>query len=65
MTIIAFWALFTMSLPVPATVPLSAQAVTPPGVTVKIGNASLEEYRHGDPADRIQLVRGSQATGKM
>jgi len=28
-----------------------------PKVTVKRGTTSLEEYRHGDPNNRVQLVR--------
>jgi len=28
-----------------------------PKVTVKRGTTSLEEYRHGDPNNRVQLLR--------
>lgn len=40
------------------------QTVTPSAVVVKIGKASLEEYTHGDPGSRVQLLRGSQSAKK-
>ena len=33
-------------------------------VVVKIGQASLEEYQHGDPGNRIQLLRGALTAQK-
>ena len=41
------------------------QMVTPPAVVVKLGAASLEEYAHGDPGSRIQLLSGSQSAKKL
>ncbi|MGI4792071.1 MAG: hypothetical protein ACRYFS_24885 [Janthinobacterium lividum] len=35
---------------------VSADASGSTVVIVKLGNASLEEYQHGDPASRIQLL---------
>ncbi len=60
MTILAVWALLMTAAPLMHTdAARSVKAVTAPGVTVKIGTASLEEYTHGDPANRVQLLRGS------
>ena len=41
------------------------QTVTPSAAVVKIGNASLEEYTHGNPGNRIQLLSGSRSTKKL
>ncbi len=62
MAILAVWALL-LTAPSPAAAPVSPAAsvctVSAPGVTVKLGNASLEEYTHGDPASRVQLSRSN------
>ncbi len=49
--------------PAPLPVTLAQSATSPPAI-VKLGNASLEEYRHGDPGSRIQLGRGGQSACK-
>jgi hypothetical protein len=65
MAILAIWALLlTTPAPVPAAAPVSVQAISiptasAPGVVVKLGNASLEEYTQGDPAHRVQLTRSN------
>ena len=41
------------------------QLVTPSAAVVKIGTASLEEYTHGDPGSRIQVLSGSQSARKF
>ncbi len=42
----------------PNPVPVSlVQSLTPSAVVVKIGEASLEEYAYGVPANRVQLLR--------
>jgi len=62
MAILAVWALL-LTVPTPAAAPVSpsvsARTVSAPGVIVKLGNASLEEYAHGDPASRVQLTRSN------
>ena len=62
MAILAIWALL-LTAPTPAAAPVSPAAsvrmVSAPGVIVKLGDASLEEYAHGDPAGRIQLSRSN------
>ncbi len=49
----------------PSPAPLHVQTATPPAVVVKIGEASLEEYTHGDPGSRIQLLSGSRSAKKL
>ena len=44
---------------------LHVQMVTPSAVVVKIGEASLEEYTHGNPGSRIQLLSGGQSAKKL
>ncbi len=62
MAILAVWALL-LTAPAPAAAPaslgVSVRTVSAPGVIVKLGNASLEEYQHGDPANRVQLTRSN------
>ena len=70
MAILAVWALL-LTVPVSAPpVPFSAAACTQaapgsvrtaslPGVVVRLGDASLEEYQGGDPASRVQLTRSN------
>ena len=53
MAILAVWALLLAAAPAHA----SIRTVADPGVTIKIGTASLEEYTQGDPANRLQLIR--------
>jgi len=36
-------------------------AIAAPAVTVKIGDALLEEYRGGNPTDRMEIIRGGTA----
>ncbi len=44
--------------PTPVSItPAHTAAVMPPAVIVKIGEASLEEYKQGDPANRVLLLR--------
>jgi hypothetical protein len=60
MAILAVWALLlTTPAPVPAAAPVSVPTMSAPGVVVKLGNASLEEYTQGDPAHRVQLTRSN------
>jgi hypothetical protein len=60
MTILAVWALLMTAAPLTHSAPpISVKAIAAPGVTVKIGTASLEEYMHGDPCNRVQLLRGT------
>ena len=42
-----------------STLPAHMAAVMPAAVVVKIGEASLEEYKHGDPANRVPLLRSN------
>lgn len=50
----------------PNSVPLTpVQTVTPSAVVVKLGEASREEYTHGDPSRRIQLLSGSPSAKKL
>lgn len=62
MVILAIWALL-LTAPAPTAAPasscVSVQTVSAPGVIVKLGDASLEEYAHGDPAGRVQLTRSN------
>ncbi len=62
MAILAIWALL-LTAPAPAAAPaspvVSVRTVSVPGVIVKLGNASLEEYAHSDPANRVQLARSN------
>ena len=62
MAILAVWALL-LTVPIPTAAPVSPVAsvrvVSAPGVTVKLGDASLEEYQCGDPANRVQLTRSN------
>ena len=62
MAILAVWALL-LTTPAPTAAPaspgVSARTVSAPGVIVKLGDASLEEYQHGDPANRVQLSRSN------
>ena len=46
------------SAPAPYPVASASLSSAQSTVVVKIGDASLEEYQHGDPANRIQLLRG-------
>ena len=47
--------------PAPAK-PAPAKAAAPaPTVTVKLGDAILEEYHNGDPAARTTILRGTDA----
>lgn len=39
-------------------------AVSAPAVTVKVGEAMLEEYHGGDPASRTTIVRGGDVAQK-
>ena len=61
MAVLAVWALL-LTAPSPAA-PVSPAAsvrmVAAPSVVVKLGDASLEEYTHGDPASRVQLSRSN------
>lgn len=41
----------------PATAPAKA-AASAPAVTVKLGEATLEEYHNGDPSTRTTTLRG-------
>ncbi len=65
MAVLAVWTLLLLTpAPVPAAAPVSAPALSvpamsAPGVVVKLGNASLEEYTQGDPANRVQLTRSN------
>lgn len=62
MAILAVWALL-LTAPAPTVAPVPSGAlvhtVSAPGVIVKLGDASLEEYAHGDPANRVQLTRSN------
>ena len=61
MAILAVWALL-LTAPISAPPVNSAAAFcteAAPGVVVKLGGASLEEYRQGDPANRVQLTRSN------
>ena len=50
----------------PSPVPvMHVQAATPSVVVVKLGEASREEYTHGDPSSRIQLLSGSRSAKKL
>ena len=59
MTILAVWALLLTAAPVthPAVLTAPANAAVSAVVIVKLGPASREEYRHGDPQNRVQLLR--------
>ncbi len=59
MAILAVWTLLLLTpAPVPAAAPSAVPVMSAPGVVVKLGDASLEEYTHGDPANRV-LLSGS------
>ncbi len=62
LTVLALLLVPASPIPVSTT---SAQAAMPPVVVVKIGTASLEEYTHGDPSNRVQLLSGSQSAKKL
>jgi len=62
MTILTLCALLLIPAapgPAPMMVRQSVSA-SPPAVVVRLGEASLEEYRHGNPANRTALLSGSQ-----
>ncbi len=50
--------------PAPFAPPPAALSAPAPGVTVRLGDASLEEYTQGDPGNRILLLRGSRIAAK-
>ena len=56
MPLIAIWALLLTAAPARPAIVMAAPAAS--GVVVKLGTASLEEYRQGDPANRVQMTRG-------
>ena len=53
----------TVSAPVRAAA--AKAAVTPPAVTVKLGEAMLEEYHGGDPGKRTTILRGGDVAQKV
>ena len=56
MPILALWVSLAAAVPAhPVLMTNASQAA--PGVIVRLGTASLEEYRHGNPNARIQLLR--------
>ncbi len=57
MTILAVWALLLTAAPTTHPAVLAVPPPAPAGVIVKLGPASREEYRHGDPQNRVQLAR--------
>ncbi len=63
MAVLAVWTLLLLTpAPAPAAMPASvpaASVLSAPGVVVKLGTASLEEYTQGDPASRVRLERGN------
>ena len=44
---------------------LHVQTIMPSAVVVKIGEASLEEYAHGNPGSRVQLLGGNRSAKKL
>ena len=48
----------------PAKAATAKAAVLPPVVTVKLGEAMLEEYHGGDPARRTTILRGGDVAQK-
>ena len=64
MPLLTVWVLLLVSAPVPVAPAASTCAEAPAAVVVKLGNASLEEYRHGDPSNRVQMLRGTQSASK-
>ncbi len=59
-----FALLLVPAAPSPASL-TPVQTVTPSAVVIRIGEASVEEYTHGDPGSRIQLLRGRQSARKF
>ena len=64
MPLFTVWALLLVSAPAPVAPAATVTSAAPAAVVVKLGNASLEEYRHGDPANRVQMLRGTQSANK-
>ena len=61
MALLAVWALL-LTAPIsaaPATFSAACRTATAPSVVVRLGNASLEKYAAGDPANRVQLTRSN------
>ena len=56
MPILAFWVVLMTATPTHPVLMTNEKQVSP-GITVKLGAASLEEYRHGDPASRVFTTR--------
>jgi hypothetical protein len=64
MAAISMTAAHAAEAPTPAkSVPTKAAALTP-SVTVKLGDAMLEEYQGGDPARRTTILRGGDVAQK-
>jgi hypothetical protein len=71
LSVLAGMAAFSMSTahaagaPTPAK-PAPAKVAAPaPAVTVKLGDAMLEEYRGGNPANRTTILRGGDVAQKV
>ncbi len=52
------------TVPAPAKAAPAKAAVSPQAVTVKIGEAMLEEYHGGDPSKRTTILRGGDVAQK-
>jgi len=51
--------------PTPAKPAPTKVAAPAPAVTVKLGDAMLEEYRGGNPANRTTILRGGDVAQKV
>jgi len=56
MPLLALWVVLATAAPAHPSLMTNEQQIAPK-VTVKRGTTSLEEYRHGDPNNRVQLLR--------
>ena len=67
LTLLSGMAMLTMSAAhaaEPAKAANPKAAMTPPAVTVKLGEAMVEEYHGGDPARRTTILRGGDVAQK-
>jgi|GEM_PF-2222883 len=56
MPLLAFWVVLAAATPTHPVL-MANESQSAPGVTVKLEAASSEEYRHGDPNNRVHLLR--------
>ena len=56
MPILAFWVVLMTATPTHPVLMTNEKQVSP-AVVVRLGEASLEEYRRGDPASRVFTTR--------